>query len=232
LLKLISLELRKYRFSRLIVYAIMVDIALLLFLTMIGIPDYGSEDYAYSTFSGSFELIDTFVRVTFMIFAGVLLSIMIIGEYRNKTLSVLFMYPIKRYKLIAAKLIIIFFFTFGMILFTDVLMSSALVTLNHYYPFIEDSLTMEQVRSLLLAYTFSSLSAASMALIPLLFGMHKHSVTTTMVFSILLVLIVCSGINGPLVSINSNIIIHLSLGAAGLWIALLSIFRLEMRDVN
>ncbi|WP_178075952.1 ABC transporter permease [Paenibacillus oralis] len=232
MLKLISLELRKYRFARHIGYAAMADLAILLFLTMIGITDYGAEDYAYSTYPESFMLIDTFVRATFMIFAGALLSTMITLEYRNKTLGVLFTYPIKRRKLIAAKLVIIFFFTFGMILFTDVLMGSVLVAVDHFYPFIADSLTMEQVQVLLLEYTISSLSAAAMALIPLLFGMRKHSVTATMVSSILLVLIVCSGFNGPLVSINSIVAVHLALGAAGLGIAGASMLRLETKDVN
>ncbi|MFE0560747.1 ABC transporter permease [Paenibacillus sp. NPDC058910] len=232
MLKLISLELRKYRFARNIGYAAMADLALLLFLTMMGITDYGADDYAFSTYPESFMLIDTFVRATFMIFAGALLSGMIALEYRNKTLTVLFTYPIKRRKLIAAKLVIIFVFTFGMILFTDVLTGSILVAVDYFYPFIADSLTMEQVRVLLLEYTISSLSAAGMALIPLYFGMRKHSVTATMVSSILLVLIVCSGFNGPSLSINSIIAIHVLLGAAGLWIAWLSMLRLEMKDVN
>lgn len=231
LLKLISMELKKYRFARYIGYAAMANLAILLFLTMIGITDYGAQDYAFATYSESFMLIDTFVRATFMIFAGALLSTMIVGEYRNKTLGVLFTYPIKRRKFIAAKLVIIFVFTSGMILLTDVLMGSVMFAMDGFYPFIGDSLTMEQAGMLLLEYTFSSLSAAAMSLIPLLFGMHKNSVTATMVTSILLTIIVCSGVNGPLVSINSFIAIHLSLGAAGLLIALLSMLRLEMKDV-
>ncbi|MCT1404079.1 ABC transporter permease [Paenibacillus sp. p3-SID867] len=120
MLKLISLEFRKFRFARYIGYAAMAELAILLFLTLISITDYGAEDYAYSTYPESFMLIDTFVRATFMIFAGSLLSSMIVLEYRNKALTVLFTYPIKRHKLIVAKLVIIFFFTFGMIMITDV----------------------------------------------------------------------------------------------------------------
>ncbi|GGF59376.1 hypothetical protein GCM10010912_00690 [Paenibacillus albidus] len=41
-------------------------------LSMLGITDYGAEDYAFSTYPESFMLIDTFVRATFIIFAGVL----------------------------------------------------------------------------------------------------------------------------------------------------------------
>ena len=84
-------------------------------------------------------------------------------------------------------------------------------------------------------YTISSISAAAMSLIPLFFGMRKHSVTATMVASVLLVSIVCSGFsgsNGPTMSINSIIIIPLTLGAVGLWIAALSMVRLETKDLN
>lgn len=230
--KLISLELRKYRFARMIGYAAMADLALLLFLALIGFTDYGAEDYAYSGYPESFELIDTFVRATFMIFAGGLLSRMIVGEYRNQTTSVLFTYPIKRRKLIAAKLIVILAFTFGVILFSDILLGSILVAADRYHPFVEDSLAMKQVQSMLNAYVVSSLSAAAMALIPLAFSMRKHSVTATMVSSVLLVLIVCSGFDGPLVSIDAALAIQLTLGVAGLAIAWLSMLRLETNDVN
>ncbi|MDG0794392.1 ABC transporter permease [Cohnella ginsengisoli] len=157
---------------------------------------------------------------------------MIVGEYRNQTTSVLFTYPIKRRKLIAAKLIVILAFTFGVILFSDILLGSILVAADRYHPFVEDSLAMKQVQSMLNAYVVSSLSAAAMALIPLAFSMRKHSVTATMVSSVLLVLIVCSGFDGPLVSIDAALAIQLTLGVAGLAIAWLSMLRLETNDVN
>jgi len=232
LLKLISLEWRKHRFSRNFMYAAIANSIILAFLIMIGFADWGAEDYAFLTHAVSFMLIDTFSRAVYIIFAGALLSRMIISEYKNKTMSVMFTYPIKRHKLIAAKLIIVFAFTFAMILFTDLLMGAALMTVNHYYPFIGDSVTMEEIGLLLVKYTISSLSAAAMALIPLFFGMRKHSATSTIVASVLLVFVVCSGINGPSVSINTIIVIPVALGVVGLWIASMSMRRLEMKDVH
>ncbi|MFS0873560.1 ABC transporter permease [Paenibacillus xylanilyticus] len=232
LLRLILLEMRKHRLAGYIGGAAIANVAILLFLLLIGFTDWGAKDYAFANYEVSFMLIDTCARATFIIFAGALLSKMIIGEYRNKTMNVMFTYPIKRHKLIAAKLVIVFVFTFVMIMFTDLLMGAILLGVDHFYSFIPDSLSNTEAVTLLIKYTISSLSAACMALIPLLFGMRKHSVTTTMVSSILLVLVVCSGINGPSVSINSIIFIPLALGAIGLWIASLSMVRLETKDVN
>ncbi|KOY17134.1 ABC transporter permease [Paenibacillus xylanivorans] len=232
MLKLIQLELRKHRFARNFRTAGIANLVLILFLILIGFTDQGAEDNAFANYQVSFMLIDTFARAVFIIFGGALIAKLIISEYRNKTMNVMFTYPIKRHKIIAAKLIIVFVFTFMMILFTDVLMGALLVVANHFYDFIPDTLTMRDAVVLLLKYTVSSLSAAGMALIPLFFGMRKHSVTTTLVSSILLVLVVCSGFNGPTFSINTLIVIPLTLGAIGLWIASLSMIRLETKDVN
>ncbi|MGN7415847.1 ABC transporter permease [Paenibacillus sp. SAF-068] len=232
LLKLIRLEMRKHRFARNFAGAGIANIAVLLFLIMIGFVDVGAEDYAYADYQTAFMIIDTFVRATFIIFAGALLTKLVISEYRNKTMNVMFTYPIQRHKIIAAKLIIVFVFTFVMVMFTDLLMGSLLLIANHVYSFIPGSLTDREIMGFILKYGMSSLSAASMALIPLFFGMRKHSVTTTMVSSILLVLVVCSGFNGSEFSIHSLIIIPLTLGAIGIWIASMSMIRLETRDVN
>ncbi|WP_440112817.1 ABC transporter permease [Paenibacillus sp. QZ-Y1] len=232
MLKLIKLELRKQQFARYLTGAGIANLALLLFLLLLGFTDRGAEDYAFADYQSSFMIIDTFARATFIIFAGALLSKLVISEYKNKTMNVMFTYPIKRHKIIAAKLIIVFVFTFVMIMFSDLLMGALLLTLNHVYSFIPGSLTFIDISGFLVKYTMSSLSAASMALIPLFFGMRKHSVTTTLVSSILLVLVVCSNFNGPVVSINTIIVIPLTLSAIGLWIASLSMVRLETKDVN
>lgn len=235
LLKLIRLEWRKHRFARNFVGAGIAIVSILLFMIMIGVTDFGAEDYALADYHGAFTLIDTFSRAVFIIFAGSLISKLIISEYRDKTMNVMFTYPIKRHKIIAAKLMLVFIFTFTMIMFTDILMGVLLLAANQYYGFITEPVESVALGQIVLKYTISSLSAAAMALIPLFFGMRKHSVTATMVASIFLVLIVCSGFsgsNGPTMSVNNIIVIPLTLGAIGLWIATLSMTRLETKDLN
>ncbi|WP_181150912.1 ABC transporter permease [Paenibacillus sp. PCH8] len=226
--------MRKHRFAGYIGGAGIANVAILLFLILIGFADKGAEDYPFGSYEGSFMIIDTFTRATFIIFAGALISKLIISEYKNKTMNVMFTYPIKRHKIIAVKLMIVFIFTFVMIMFSNLLMGAILITTDHFYSFIPEALSIDEAWRLLVKYTISSLSAAGMALIPLFFGMRKHSVTTTMVSSMLLVLVVCSGFNGngSELSIHSLIVIPLTLGAIGLWIASLSMVRLETKDVN
>ncbi|WP_167434159.1 ABC transporter permease [Paenibacillus silvae] len=235
MLKLIQLEWRKHRFARNLTGAGIAMLSILLFLIMIGVTDLGAEDYAFASYEGSFILIDTFARAVFIIFAGVLISKLIISEYRDKTMNVMFTYPIKRHKIIAAKLMLVFLFTFAMIMLTDVVMGVILLASNHFYDFITEPLSTAALLKIVVKYTISSASAAAMALIPLFFGMRKHSVTATMVASILLVFVVCSGFsgsNGPTVSINNIVIIPLTLGAIGLWNAALSMIRLETKDMS
>lgn len=192
----------------------------------------GAEDYAFASYEDSFILIDTFARAVFIIFSGALISKLIISEYRDKTMNVMFTYPIKRHKIIAAKLMLIFLFTFAMIMLTDAVMGVLLLTANHLYDFITEPLSTAVLWKMIVKYIISAFSASAMALIPLFFGMRKHSVTATMVASILLVFVVCSGFNGPTFSVNSIIVIPLTLGAIGLWIAALSMIRLETKDMS
>lgn len=70
LLKLIFLEMRKHRFARNFGYAAIANVGILLFLIMIGVVDWGAEDYAFTTYPLSFMLIDTFARATFIILEG------------------------------------------------------------------------------------------------------------------------------------------------------------------
>lgn len=232
LLKLIRLEWRKHRFARNLTGAGIAMLSILLFLIMIGVTDLGAEDYAFASYEDSFILIDTFARAVFIIFAGALISKLIISEYRDKTMNVMFTYPIKRHKIIAAKLMLVLLFTFAMIMLTDVVMGVILLASNHFYDFITEPLSTAELWQIVVKYTISAFSASAMALIPLFFGMRKHSVTATMVASILLVFVVCSGFNGPTFSVNSIIVIPLTLGAIGLWIAALSMIRLETKDMS
>ena len=91
LLKLIRLEWRKHRFARNFVGAGIANVGILLY----------DHDWCYR-FRGrglclgrlpwGFTLIDTFSRAVFIIFAGSLISKLIISEYRDKTMNVMFTY--------------------------------------------------------------------------------------------------------------------------------------------
>lgn len=49
----------------------------------------------------------------FLVFTGVMLSVFIVGAYQNGTMSLVFSYPVRRQKLLAAQMLAVWIFCFG-----------------------------------------------------------------------------------------------------------------------
>ena len=165
----------------------------------------------------------------FIIFAAALISELIISEFKDKTITVLFMYPISRKRLIAAKLLVIMLFTFFAIVFVNVFVSSVFYLISTNFDLVQDTVTIAEVQKIISKMVMNALAAACMSLIPLFFGMRKYSVPTTITSSILIVVLVCSNSNG--LSLNDIIAIPISLACIGLLIAYLAIRNIEKVDV-
>lgn len=76
------------------------------------------------------------VRATLIIWEAVLISVFIVEEYRNKTINLLFTYPVQRGKLIAVKIILI---CGVMLLFhalSGVFQFTCLSVVSKYFPFV------------------------------------------------------------------------------------------------
>ena len=68
------------------------------------------DDLMFSSYMEYMSLANIFIRITFIIFASVILSRLVIDEYKNKTIQLLFMYPLQRKMLMRAKLAIVLVF--------------------------------------------------------------------------------------------------------------------------
>ena len=68
------------------------------------------DDLMFSSYMEYMSLANILIRITFIIFASVILSRLVIDEYKNKTIQLLFMYPLQRKMLMSAKLTIVFVF--------------------------------------------------------------------------------------------------------------------------
>ncbi|RUS48930.1 ABC transporter permease [Cohnella sp. AR92] len=228
MLKLIQLELRKYRITG---YAIGAFIAMACIFGLIcGISFDPSSAEDLPDYETLFSTIDLLARGTFIVFAAVLLSRFIIEEYRTKSITVLFTYPINRKKLMIAKLFIVFSFTFISIVLTDLVVSILMLVVNLNHEFISAALTKDVVVRQALSFLMNAVAASFMSLIPLYFGMRKYSTAATVVASILIIFIVCSNTNG--FSLNSIVAIPITLSWIGAIVAYLSFRNIERKDVN
>lgn len=149
------------------------------------------------------------VRATLIVWEAVLISVFIVEEYRNKTINLLFTYPVQRGKLIAVKIILI---CGVMLLFhglSGVFQFACLSLASRYFLFVTVS------PANLMTQSITALSAVLLGLLPLYIGMIKKSTIATIVSSFAIAAIVSNsqGSGAGLMSIPIAAIVFGVIGA-------------------
>ena len=83
-------------------------------------PDTGVPDAVpgNSAISSSIEL---FTSMAFLVFTSVMLSTYIVSAYKNKTMNLMFSYPIKRQKILISQMLAVWIFNFVALVLTKLL---------------------------------------------------------------------------------------------------------------
>ncbi|MCM3785363.1 ABC transporter permease [Neobacillus mesonae] len=228
---LIKLELKKggissYLWGSVIAYAAIAGFMMILYFA----EGPNVEDPPFRNYTEMLEAIDLFVRATFIVYASVMLSKLIISEFRDRTITLLFAYPVSRKKLIAAKLSIVFVWTLLNVIIANLIVGALFISINSGVGYVSDQLTTDVLIQHGVTILLQAVGAAGMSLLPLVLGLRKKSVATTIVSSILIVSIVCSNNMG--VSLSSIIAIPLSLAVIGLLITYLSFRNIDRVDIG
>lgn len=225
MLQLLKLELKKWKLSSFLLSAGITDLILLSFL----LPVFFAKNSGFpKTSNDILMLIDTLSRFTYIIFGGVLTARIVIDEYQDRTIQLLFTYPISRKKLVSAKLIFTVFVTFFTLVFSRILLFGAANLLDSISTgssyFLFDSLPQDYILlSLLNDFAYSGL-----CLIAFAFGMIKKSSKHAIIASVVLSLIISGNIGN--VDLGSSILTPLIITAIGLIVALVSLQKIETAD--
>ncbi|MEC0248456.1 ABC transporter permease [Paenibacillus chitinolyticus] len=230
MLKLMKLELKKYKIGRYLPGILIANAVILLLIGGVHVAEQvdGVID-AYQNYKMAFSVIIGFVKVTFVIFASVILAKLVIGEYNSKTVNILFTYPVRRKKIMAAKLLLVSLWTFVTVLFSGLFVTGAFLLADAWLNMVPETLTTPMVVDHVLRILLNAVSAAGVCLIPLLFGMMKKSVPATIVSAVILVTITDSNNMG--FSLSAGYILPLVFATAGVLIAFWSIRKIETSDV-
>ncbi|MCP1125416.1 ABC transporter permease [Bacillus sp. AFS018417] len=229
MLNLMRLELIKFKVGSSIRGAFIAAFIIFGFLLLIGYASKSEGDIAFSNYNELFSVIDTLVRATFIIFGASLLAKIIVQEFTDKTITLLFMYPVNRQKLIIAKLLIVIVFTFFSMIISEMIVFSLFYVANAYNPVLSEALTLPIVTHNAAKLVMNAIAATGMSLIPLFFGMRKYSVRTTIISSIIIVSLVCSNNGGT--SLSDIIIIPIILACIGVVIAYMTVRKVEQADL-
>ncbi|MGE6364224.1 ABC transporter permease [Bacillus paramycoides] len=229
MLRLMKLELKKFKLGWYVKGAIIANITILALLILAGFVAQIEGDPEIRDPQAILSMASVSVRGTFIIFGGVLIAKLIIDEYKNKTILLMFSYPINRKKMMISKLAITATLTFITVILSNILVVGIFFGIDSYFsilpnPFTVDQLIQEGVNLVPLA-----IATAGISLIPLYFGMRKHSVPTTIVSSIIVVIIAIN--NQPIFPIATFLPLQFTFAAIGMVIAYYGIKNIEREDV-
>lgn len=229
MLNLIKLEMKKFKLQGYIKGAAITQFTLIAFFLLFEMILKIEKEPASEVLEASMMFIDTLGRITFVIFASVMIAKIVISEYSNKTINLMFMYPVSRKKIFGAKLIIVAVFTFINIVISNILLTMTLVIANSIFIFQDLTLLIDNIISSAPTMLLNSALAAITALIPLYFGMKKKSVSTTILSSILVVTVMYSNSGG--FTLSSILPIAMVVSIIALLVGVGTLNKLDSEDV-
>lgn len=227
MLNLIKLEIKKFKLKSVIKGFFISVICITAFICLPTLTAK-SIDKPFNDFANIMMMIDTFVRIVFIIYGSAMISKLVISEFKNKTINLMFMYPINRKKILISKLIIVSMFTFMSIIIGNIIVASNMFLLNKYMNFVPLA-TSQVIYRNITSIVLNAIAASGIVLIPLLFGMWKKTTTSTIVSAVILTSLICSNGNG--ISLSEILPVTLSVGAIGILIAYLTIKNIENVDI-
>ena len=123
------------------------------------------------------------VRAALIVWEAVLISVFVIEEYRNKTIGLLFTYPVSRAKLILAKLFLICGISFSFHVLSNIFQYASIFLAAKCFDFVTFHVGN------IWGQMVTTISAVLLGLLPLYVGMIKKSTIAAVVSSIVIVAI-------------------------------------------
>ncbi|MEV5110080.1 MULTISPECIES: ABC transporter permease [Bacillus] len=230
MLRLMKLELKKFKLGWYVRGAIIANIAILALMIFTSIVAQVEGDPEIRDPQMMLLTASTLVRATFIIFGSVLIARLIISEYKNKTILLMFSYPINRRKMMSSKLAIIAIVTFITVILSNILVVGVFFGIDSYFSILPNSFTIDQLKQEGINLVPLAIATAGISLIPLYFGMRKRSVPTTIVSSLIVVSIAIN--NTPMFSTATFLPLQLALAVIGVAIAYYGIKNIEKEDIT
>lgn len=234
MLKLIKLEWKKNNIGKYIIKVIVLAALIALFiyaLAYLGIandPDTGVPDAAPGN-----ELISTsiemFTGMAFLILGGVMLSSFIISAYRNGTMDVMFLYPIKRQKILVSQMLAVWIFDFTALVLTKLFVYGCILAgsrfTTSFFP-IDFDMTAP---GFYIQMLIRSAVTVTEAFIALYVGLAMKSSKAAIVTSFVMVFLTQGNIGSLTLKSSAPFMVVLTILSVAF--AFLSVYKVETRDL-
>lgn len=186
---LMELELKKIKPNQYCFISIGLILFSIIFITISLIDSAADPTQSKDTFHNIFLVIGILLSFLYIIFYGVLVSSIIIKEYNSKTILILFSYPIRKKKVIIAKLLLISIFIATSMFIGYLCCCGYIVAVDYSFDLLEGSFESAYI----LNWFFKSLATITMCVclggLTFSLGMLKKSVAVTIISSIVFIFI-------------------------------------------
>ncbi|MCG3088572.1 ABC transporter permease [Sporosarcina cyprini] len=231
--QLLKLEWRKHRMSRYFLSFFSCIVGIYGFVIFAALSSKHDIDGLMASYQEFLTLVTLLTNITFIILGGVILSRVIISEFRTKTINVLFTYPIRRKVLMLSKLLLVFTVTTVGLFLGTWIMQVLTYFLQPSLGLFEGTFTMQEMLATIPKTVTNAIMMGAIALIPLYFGMRKKSTSATITSAVIIGFLINSTVSngGASFSLSDVIIIPLIFSLLGAGIAYLSIRNIDRKDV-
>lgn len=234
MLKLIKLEWKKNNIGKYIRNAVILAIILCTFLfalAYLGIandPDTGVPDAAPGNemISSSIEL---FTGMSFLVFTGVMLASFIVTAYKNKTMNLMFSYPIRRQKILVSQMLAVWIFNLIALILTKLLVYGCVLVGSL---FMKSAFLLDfnmASASFYVQLILKSIVMVSMSFIALFIGLAMKSSKATIISSFLLIFLTQANIG--YFTLKDNLVFPVILTGISVVFAVLSVCHAETKDL-
>ncbi|MBP1905423.1 ABC-type transport system involved in multi-copper enzyme maturation permease subunit [Paenibacillus turicensis] len=229
MLNIMKLEMKKYKMRGSVISAFIITFISMAIIILLNFD----VEARMGSYDETMRLINNIVSCIFIIFAASLIAKYIISEYKDKTITILFTYPIPRKKIIIAKLLIILAFTFIFGVISKLIIYTAFYLFNQYAHLFEHEMTSALLWGYGVKILLDTLLMSCVSLIPLYFGMRKHSIITTILSSILVASVLYSNVSfsDSNFALSNIVMVHFLVSIIGLLIAYSAIYRIDQKDL-
>lgn len=183
MLKLMALEIEKYKMKTYVFSSIISCIVLIAFTYFISVVSLVEKDPLFRNYSNIFKFTGIMGMIFFVIFSSVMYSRFIIEEYSGKKLILLFSYPINRKKVFLAKICLVTLFTVTAFIMSNGACLAIFSITESIHPIVSDTLTGTLFLTAIKTILLTAFTVGAVAILAMAIGFVKKSMPTTIIAS-------------------------------------------------
>ncbi|CAK7013541.1 ABC transporter permease [Tissierella sp.] len=187
MMQLMRLELKKYKLQYHIIGVIIAILLIMAFITISLVDSMTDPTQTKDTYESTFMAINLLITAIFLVYSSVLISKIVISEYNNKTIMILFCYPVSRKKLMITKLLMVSIFTIIAMTISYLCCTFYLIGMDYFFDMVQGTFNTSYLNLYIPEAVTSIVMSGVLSLIPFVIGMQKKSVPATIVSSLLVI---------------------------------------------